>query len=103
MIFFAILTNFIVMQYALGVVTAGLDEGVRQGARSVNTSSACLTRIDSSVSAVDGGAVVGMTRTCGVQGAWVVARLEGQLVGWAPLVPTVSFIREARAPVEALG
>ncbi len=102
MLFFAILTNFIVMQYALGVVTAGLDEGVRQGARSIDSIGACLARIDSSISAVDGGAITGVNRRCTVQGEWVVATLDAQLVGWAPLVPTLSFTREARAPLEDL-
>ena len=30
LLFFAVLTNLVVMQYALGVATAALDEGARQ-------------------------------------------------------------------------
>ena len=102
LLFFAILTNLIVMQYALGVVTAGLDEGVRQGARSVDASSACLSRIDATVTGISGGAITSVSRSCGVQGEWIVARLDGRLVAWAPLIPSMSFTREARAPIEDL-
>ena len=34
--FFAILANLIVIQYTLGVAVTALDEGVRQGARSLD-------------------------------------------------------------------
>jgi hypothetical protein len=103
MLFFAVLTNLIVMQYALGVATAALDEGVRQGARSIDSTGACLVRIRSALGSIEGGAIVpGLSVDCHIEGAWVVAVLSGTLDGWAPPVPDLSFTREARAPIEEL-
>jgi hypothetical protein len=101
MVFFAALANLIVMQYALGVVTAALDEGARQGARSADPVAACLDRMESTLGAIVGGAIdTGTRRSCVVDNGWVVARAEGTLVAWAPIVPSWSFVREARAPLE---
>lgn len=103
LLFFAILTNLVVMQYALGVATAALDEGARQGARSVDPVASCQSRALSTFSAVDGGAVEsGAVVRCRVEAGWVVARIDGVLDGWAPPVPDLSFTREARAPLEDL-
>jgi hypothetical protein len=103
LLFFAVLTNLIVMQYALGVATAALDEGVRQGARSLDPVGSCATRARSTFDAVEGGAVrSGAAITCSVDGAWLVARIDGVLDGWAPPVPDLTFTREARAPLEDL-
>jgi hypothetical protein len=103
LLFFAVLTNLIVMQYALGVATAALDEGARQGARSLDPVGSCVTRVRSTFEAVEGGAVQsGAVITCSLDGAWLVARIDGVLDGWAPPVPDLSFTREARAPLEDL-
>ncbi len=102
LLFFAILTNLIVMQYALGVTVAALDEGVRQGARSLDPIGACESRAHSTFDSVLGGAVVGASLQCSIDGPWVVARVDGTLDGWAPPVPDLSFTREARAPLEDL-
>ncbi|MDH4119544.1 MAG: hypothetical protein OEX04_16360 [Acidimicrobiia bacterium] len=103
LLFFAILTNFIVIQYALGVATAALDEGVRQGARSLDPVTSCEDRARATFSSVEGGAVhAGANLRCFVDGAWLVARIDGTLDGWAPPVPDMTFVREARAPLEDL-
>lgn len=103
LLFFAILTNLIVMQYALGVATAALDEGARQGARSLDPVMACESRMRSTFETVEGGAVhQGAVLACDVDDGWVVARIDGVLDGWAPPVPDLSFTREARAPLEDL-
>jgi hypothetical protein len=101
MVFFAVLANLVVMQYSLGVVTAALDEGVRQGARSAAPVASCLERIDSTLSAIEGGGIGADPSTaCVVDGGWLVATLDGRLLAWAPMVPEVAFTREARAPLE---
>lgn len=100
--FFAVLTNLIVMQYTLGVAVTSLDEGVRQGARSLDPVGSCQDRADSTFDSVRGGSVTADTLFCRVDGTWLVARLDGTLDGWAPLVPDLAFTREARAPMEDL-
>jgi hypothetical protein len=102
LLFFAVLTNLIVMQYSLGVAVTALDEGARQGARSLDPVSSCEIRADATFSSVRDGSVIADTLTCRVDGAWLVARIDGTLDGWAPLVPDLSFTREARAPLEDL-
>jgi hypothetical protein len=103
MLFFAVLTNLIVMQYALGVATAALDEGARQGARSLDSVGACLARVRSALGSIEGGAIAsGLTVDCRVDGTWVVAEMAGTLDGWAVPVPDISFTRQARAPLEDL-
>lgn len=102
LLFFAILTNLIVMQYALGVAVAAIDEGVRQGARSIDPVEACMSRASSTFDSIRGGAVVSADLLCSIDGEWVVARVDGILDGWAPPVPDLSFTREARAPLEDL-
>lgn len=100
--FFAILANLIVIQYTLGVAVTALDEGVRQGARSLDPVGSCLERANQTFESVRGGSVLSDTLTCSIDGAWVVARVDGVLDGWAPPIPDVSFTREARAPLEDL-
>jgi hypothetical protein len=100
--FFAALANLIVMQYTLGVATVALDEGARQGARSLDPVTACQDRAASTFVSVDGGSVISSNLRCWVDGVWVVARVDGTLDGWAPPIPDLSFTREARAPREDL-
>lgn len=101
MVFFVVLANLAVMQYSLGVVTAGLDEAVRQGARSVDPVGACEVRLVATTSsALSGGALNSAGHGCRLEGGWVVASFRGDLAGWAPLVPNVGVEREARAPLE---
>jgi len=102
LLFFAVLTNLIVMQYTLGVAVTALDEGARQGARSVDPVGSCQDRANSTFGSVRGGSVLSDTLFCQVEGEWLVARVDGTLDGWAPLVPDLSFTREARAPLEEL-
>lgn len=103
LLFFAVLTNLVVMQYALGVATAAVDEGARQGARSLDPTSSCRARAVDTFSSVDGGAVrSGAQVRCEIEAGWVVARIDGVLDGWAPPVPDLAFTRQARAPLEDL-
>lgn len=103
MVFFAILANLVVMQYTLGVVTAALDEGARQGARSIDAVGSCETRVRATLDSVAGGSLgPGVAVVCDVDGPWLVSQVSGSLVGWAPLVPQIPFSRDARAPLEDL-
>jgi hypothetical protein len=103
MVFFAVLANLVVMQYTLGAVTAALDEGARQGARSLGPVAACQVRVEATLDAVTGRALEPATvASCRIEGEWIVAEIDGSLHGWAPLVPSLAFTREARAPIEDL-
>lgn len=55
MIFFAILANFVVVQYASGAVRAALDEGVRNGARADAGALVCQATIQDVLASLLGG------------------------------------------------
>ncbi len=101
MIFFAILANFIVIQYASGAVRAALDEGVRSGARADAGALVCQATIDDVLVSVLGGPYGAEVETaCTDDGDLMVATASATFRGFAPLVPDLTFDLEAVAARE---
>ena len=101
MVFFAILANFIVIQYAAGAVRAALDEGVRNGARADADTTVCLATIDEVLSSVLGGPYGSDVATaCRDDGDVMVATASATFRGFAPLVPDLTIDFEAVAARE---
>lgn len=88
---FALLANFVVMQYAAGVVRAAVDEGARQGALLGGSPEACEERAAEVLGGLLGGpygADIGIS--CTAEGGWVEARAEGTVAGFVPPIPDVA-------------
>jgi hypothetical protein len=101
MIFFAILANFVVVQYASGAVRAALDEGVRNGARADAGVLVCQATIDDVLATVLGGPYGAEVETaCRDTGDVLVATASATFRGFAPLVPDLTFDLEAVAARE---
>lgn len=101
MVFFAILANFIVIQYASGAVRAALDEGVRNGARADSDTTVCLATIDEVLSSVLGGPYgADVATACRDDGDVMVATASATFRGFAPLVPDLIIDFEAVAARE---
>ena len=101
MIFFAILANFVVIQYGSGAVRAALDEGVRNGARADSGVAVCLATIDDILSSVLGGPYGDeVSATCQDTGDVMVASAQATFRGFAPLVPDLTIDFEAVAARE---
>lgn len=90
--FFTLLANLIVMQYALGVMRAAVDEGARQGAAfGVDPVTACEGRIGAVLGdLLEGPLVAQASPTCSADATSVRAELDGVLRGWLPLVPDLT-------------
>ncbi len=100
-VFFAILANFIVIQYASGAVRAALDEGVRNGARADSDSSVCQSTIEEVLESVLGGPYgTEVATSCQDTGDHMVATASATFRGFAPLVPDLSMDFEAIAARE---
>lgn len=101
MVFFAILANFVVIQYGSGVVRAALDEGVRNGARADAGAAVCQATIDEILSSVLGGPYGDeVSTTCNDTGDVMVASAQATFRGFAPLVPDLTIDFEAVAARE---
>lgn len=101
MIFFAILANFVVIQYASGAVRAALDEGVRNGARADAGVVVCQATIDEILAGVLGGPYGDeVSSTCQDNGDVMVATAQATFRGFAPLVPDLTIDFEALAARE---
>jgi hypothetical protein len=101
MIFFAILANFVVVQYASGAVRAALDEGVRNGARADAGTVVCQATIDDVLASVLGGPYGSeIVTSCRDTGDLMVATASATFRGFAPLVPDLTFDLEAVAARE---
>ena len=101
MIFFAILANFVVVQYASGAVRAALDEGVRNGARADAGVPVCQATIDEILASVLGGPYGDdVSVTCQDAGDVMVASAQATFRGFAPLVPDLTIDFEAVAARE---
>lgn len=101
MVFFAILANFVVLQYASGAVRAALDEGVRDGARADAGALVCQATIDDVLSGVLGGPYGEEVMTsCRDAGELMVASASATFRGFAPLVPDLTIDFEAVAARE---
>lgn len=101
MIFFAILANFVVVQYASGAVRAALDEGVRNGSRADAGVAVCLATIDDILDSVLGGPYgEEVSATCQDAGDVMVASAQATFRGFAPLVPDLTIGFEAVAARE---
>ena len=101
MIFFAILANFIVIQYGSGAVRAALDEGVRDGARADAGVAVCQATIDEILSSVLGGPYGDeVSTTCQDTGDVMIASARATFRGFAPLVPDLTIDFEAVAARE---
>lgn len=101
MIFFAILANFIVIQYGSGAVRAALDEGVRNGARADSGVAVCQATIDEILGSILGGAYGDeVSTTCRDTGDVMVATAQATFRGFAPLVPDLTIDFEAVAARE---
>jgi hypothetical protein len=101
MVFFAIMANLVVMQYTVGVITAALDDGVRQGARAIDPVGSCQAGVADTLGLAGRSLSLASAR-CSTAGGWVVAEASATLVAWAPLVPDITVERDARAPLEQL-
>ncbi len=101
MIFFAILANFVVIQYGSGAVRAALDEGVRNGAKADAGVAVCLATIDDILASVLGGPYGDeVSATCQDNGDVMVASAQATFRGFAPLVPDLTIDFEAVAARE---
>ena len=101
MIFFAILANFVVIQYASGAVRAALDEGVRNGARADAGVAVCQATIDEILAGVLGGPYGDeVSSTCQDNGDVMLATAQATFRGFAPLVPDLTIDFEALAARE---
>ena len=101
MVFFAILANFIVIQYASGAMRAALDEGVRNGARADSDSNVCQSTIDEVLESVLGGPYgADVATSCQDTGDLMVATASATFRGFAPLLPDLSIDFEAIAARE---
>lgn len=101
MLLFASLANLIVMQYASGAVRAALDEGVRDGAAAGSGPGQCLATIDQFLSSTLGGPYGDQIDVdCREDGDVVVASATATFIGFAPLVPDLTFSFEATAARE---
>lgn len=101
MVFFAILANFIVIQYASGAVRAALDEGVRNGARADSDADVCQSTIDEVLDSVLGGPYgAEVVTSCQDTGDLMVATASATFRGFAPLVPDLAIDFEAIAARE---
>ncbi len=101
LIFFAVLANFIVVQYASGAVRAALDEGVRNGARADAGVLVCQATIDDVLSGVLGGPYgEEVVTSCRDTGDVMVATASATFRGFAPLVPDLTMDFEAVAARE---
>jgi hypothetical protein len=101
MIFFAILANFVVVQYASGAVRAALDEGVRNGARADAGALVCQATIQDVLASLLGGPYGTEVETaCTDTGDLIVAMASATFRGFAPLVPDLTVDFEAVAAKE---
>ncbi len=101
MIFFAILANFVVIQYGSGAVRAALDEGVRNGSRADAGAAVCQATIDDILASVLGGPYGNeVSTTCQDTGDVMVATAQATFRGFAPLVPDLTIDFEAVAARE---
>ncbi len=101
MIFFAILANFVVIQYASGAVRAALDEGARNGARADSGVPVCQATIDDILTGILGGPYGDeVSATCQDNGDVMVASAQAIFRGFAPLVPDLTIDFEAVAARE---
>lgn len=101
LIFFAILANFVVVQYAAGAVRAALDEGVRNGARADAGVLVCQATIDDVLAGVLGGPYgEEVVSSCQDTGDLMVATASATFRGFAPLVPDLTVGFEAVAARE---
>ena len=103
LLFFTLLANLVVMQYARGVMRVAVEEGARQGAvYSVDAVFACEDRIHAVVGDLLGGPLVaGAEASCSTDGSTVRAELAGRLRGWLPMVPDLPVRMQAVAVRES--
>ena len=101
LVFFAILANLVVVQYASGAVRVALDEGVRNGARADAGAVVCRATIDEVLSGVLGGPYgAEVVTSCQDTGEILVANASATFRGFAPLVPDLTIEFEALAARE---
>lgn len=92
LVLLATVADLLVQQYALGVVHAALDEGVRTGTVVNGSAAACRGRANAALDALLGGRYGREIRITCVRGSrTTTARARGRLRGWAPLVPDVAI------------
>ncbi len=103
LVFFTLLANLIVMQYARGVMRVAVDEGARRGAAyGVDPVRTCEERIRAVLGdLLDGPLVATADPVCTVEGATVRAEITGDLRGWLPAVPDLGVRMRAVAAREA--
>ncbi len=103
LVFFTVLANLVVMQYARGVLRAAVDEGARRGAAYlVGGVAACEEEMRRFVDdLLSGPLVAGADLGCRVEGSSVRARAEAVVRGWLPAVPDLTLRVEAAAPRES--
>lgn len=86
--------NFVLDQYARGVVRTAVDEGARAGALASapgGPAAACLSKEREVMSGLLSGAFAsGLHFGCALEGGQVVATVGGNLPSWLPPVPRVA-------------
>ncbi|MGQ0849511.1 MAG: hypothetical protein ACT4OP_10395 [Actinomycetota bacterium] len=101
MVFLALLSYLIAVQYASGVVRAALDEGVRVSAPARATEVDCVEAIDRVLEGLMSGPLgEGVAASCVVEGDQVVASATAAFPGWFPGLPAISFDVEVRGVKE---
>ena len=102
MAFMALLMNVVVWQYALGVVRAALDEGVRIGSPAQASAVDCQQAIDRVFEELVSGPLGREIVTeCAFVGNQVVTTASGSLSSWFPLVPDLSVNEQLIAVKES--
>ena len=90
---FLMATNFIVDQYAQGVLRTAVDEGARAGSLEgapAGAQSACQAKERQVMSGLLAGSfAAGIRLDCALDGGEVVATASGKLPAWLPPVPAV--------------
>lgn len=95
--------DLLVQRYAVAVIHAALDEGVRTGTVVTGSAAACRARANEALDALLGGRYGRRVRvTCTRGSRTTTARARGELDSWAPLVPDVRIDLHASAMSEDL-
>jgi len=89
-LFLVMMTNFVVIQFARGVVRAAADEGARAGARVVTDPIASCNNRAHSVIDGSGKMVAGTQITCAIVGDQIQATALAKFQPWMPGIPVIN-------------
>jgi hypothetical protein len=102
MAFMVLLMNVVVWQYALGVVRAALDEGVRIGSPAQASAFDCQEAMDRVLDELVGGPLGReIVTACAFAGNQVITTASGSFSSWFPLVPDLAVNEQLIAVKES--